>query len=126
MTNRVKCPTCGRTTPDINFCQYCGKPLYSCGVCHTAILKRRTIFCQECGAAVTGDGRVLQSSEKVSWLWWLLPLICIPLVTLPWVGGVIAWAFNRHRDPRKAINILWLGISLTVIFIIIAVVRFFS
>jgi hypothetical protein len=80
------------------------------------------VFCQECGAAVTGDGRVLQSSEKVSWRWWLLPLVSPLLLTLPWVGGVIAWTFNRHRDPRKATNILWLGISMTIIFIIFLVI----
>ena len=51
-------------------------------------------------------------------------MICPLLLTLPWVGGVIAWAFNRHRDPRKALNILWLGISMTIIFVIIAVVTY--
>ncbi len=127
MTKLVKCPTCGRSTPDVSFCQYCARPLYSCTACHSPVLKA-AVFCLECGAASTGEGRGLRSRENVSWIWWLLPLVClIPfLLTLPWVGGAIAWAFNRHRDPHKATNMLWLGISLTVIILIIAVVTYQS
>jgi len=120
MADRVKCPTCGRSTPDESFCQYCGKPLYSCKTCNAVILKGG-IFCYECGAALTGGGKELRSHEHVSWVWWLLPIICLFVGTLPWVGGVIAWALNRRRDPLKATNILWLGISLTVVFLAISI-----
>ncbi|UCG83254.1 MAG: zinc ribbon domain-containing protein [Dehalococcoidia bacterium] len=125
MSKLVNCPTCGRSTPDVNFCQYCGRPLYSCRDCHAPIF-RDTIFCKECGSAVTGEGRELRSQEKVSWMWWLLPLICLLpfLLTLPWVGGAIAWVFIRHRDPQKAVSILWLGISMTAIIIAVAIATY--
>jgi len=54
--------------------------------------------------------------ERTSWAWWLLPL----LFTL--VGGLIAWSLTRYRDPAKATNMLWLGISLTVIETVIGIV----
>ena len=125
MAHRVKCPTCGRNTIDASFCQYCGRPIWSCAACTASIL-REAVFCQQCGAVVTGSGRELISKERTSWVWWLLPLICPPLLTLPWVGGVISWALVRHKNPRKALNILWLGISMTIIILAVAVALVFN
>ncbi len=104
-------------TPDASFCEYCGRALYSCKSCKATIPKN-AMFCPECGAAVTYDGRELKPREHVSWMWWLLPLFPVA----PVIGGIIAWAYNRNRDPGKAASMLWLGISLFVILIVAAVI----
>ena len=119
MADTVKCPTCGRNTPDASFCQYCAKPLYSCKACRAAILKD-AVFCPECGTSVSRDKKELVSREHVSWAWWLLPILVVP--SFNFIGGIIAWAYNRYRDPRKATYMLWLGLSLTLIFLIIEAV----
>ena len=124
MDDTINCPTCGRSTPHASFCQYCGKPLYSCKACQASIL-RESVFCPECGALVSEERRELLSRERVSWTWWLLPLVAPLLLSAPWVGGIVAWAYNRNRNPRKAMAILWLGISLTLILAIVtAVLRY--
>ena len=63
--------------------------------------------------------------ERTSWAWWLLPLL-LAIVYLGWLGGLIAWSLLRYRDPNKATNLLWFGISLTVIEIIVTIVLRFS
>jgi predicted nucleic acid-binding Zn ribbon protein len=93
--------------------------LYSCKSCHAAILKD-AVFCPQCGALVSAEKRELLARERVSWAWWLLPIFAIP--SLNFIGGIIAWAFNRYRDPRKATYMLWLGVSLTLIYLIIQAV----
>ena len=45
---------------------------------------------------------------KPSAAWWLLPIF------LSLIGGVIAWACVKDRDPRMARNCLILGIVFTV------------
>ena len=115
MANMVTCPRCGRSTPIATFCQYCGKSLYACSACGAKITKD-ALFCPECGIAVSKEKRNVVAAERTSWAWWLLPL------ALLWVGGLIAWALNRYRDPGKATSMLWLGISLTVIEIVVGVI----
>jgi hypothetical protein len=48
--------------------------------------------------------------------------ILLSLIGFGWVGGIIAWSMNKYRDPGKATNMLWLGISLTVIEIVVIIV----
>jgi hypothetical protein len=74
MRRNLRCPTCGKTTPDASFCEYCGKPLYSCKACGTTIAKE-ALFCPDCGKAVTQEGREMKARERVSWAWWLLPVV---------------------------------------------------
>ena len=45
----------------------------------------------------------------VSAAWWLLPIF------FSFIGGIIAWAGVKDRDPRMAKNCLILGIILTVV-----------
>ena len=45
----------------------------------------------------------------VSAAWWLLPIF------LSFIGGIIAWACVKDRDPGMAKNCLILGIVLTVV-----------
>ena len=46
---------------------------------------------------------------KPSAAWWLLPIF------FSLIGGIIAWACVKDRDPRMARNCLILGIVLTVV-----------
>ena len=129
MIRNVKCPTCGKSTPDSSFCEYCGKALYSCKACGTTIAKD-ALFCPDCGKAVTVEGRELKARENVSAAWWLLPIIPIFLFSYSTVvglfvgciGGVAAWAFNRKKDPVKARSMLWLGLSFLIISFILIVI----
>jgi hypothetical protein len=64
-------------------------------------------------------GDVRQSSQAgsarrgVSGLWWLLPVL------FGWLGGVIAWAVTRDREPRMARNMLITGIVVSVVLLLI-------
>lgn len=135
MIRNVRCPTCGKSTPDSSFCEFCGKALYSCKACGTTIAKA-ALFCPDCGKAVTQEGREMKARERVSWAWWLLPLLPLVMVTGSldnidyfWggllaasIGGVIAWAANRRRDPEKARSMLWFGLSLFIILALVSVI----
>jgi hypothetical protein len=46
---------------------------------------------------------------KPSAAWWLLPIF------FSFIGGIIAWACVKDRDPRMAKNCLILGIILSVV-----------
>ena len=115
----VTCPGCGRSTPDGSFCQYCGSSLRSCGSCGARISTDAT-FCAECGEPVTKERRETIAAGHTSWSWWLLPLL------LSWIGGIIAWALTRYRDPNKATQMLWFGISLTIILVVVQIVLRFT
>jgi len=52
-------------------------------------------------------------AEKPSAAYWLLP------VFLSWIGGIIAWAVTKDKDPKMAKNMLILGLVLTVVYVII-------
>jgi len=47
-------------------------------------------------------------SHVSSW-WWLAP------VGLMWLGGLIAWLATRERNPDQALNMLLLGVAITVV-----------
>jgi hypothetical protein len=51
--------------------------------------------------------------QSVSGWWWLLPIF------FTWLGGIIAWAVNKNKDPKKARSMLIWGIVLAVIFAVI-------
>jgi hypothetical protein len=48
--------------------------------------------------------------------WWLLPIFFI------WLGGLIAWAVVRDKDPGKARSMLIVGIVLAVLGVILWVI----
>jgi hypothetical protein len=54
--------------------------------------------------------------RPVSAAWWLLPILFGTL------GGIIAWALTRGRDPRVARNMLLTGIALSLILLFIYMV----
>jgi hypothetical protein len=58
----------------------------------------------------------LPSGQPVPAAWWLLPIL------FGTIGGIIAWALTRERDPRMARNMLVTGVafSLVLLFFYIA------
>lgn len=75
----------------------------------------------------------MRAREHVSWSWWLLPILpglmffgWVGLLGMSWVGGLIAWGFNRKRDPEKARSMLWLGLSLLIIGFVISLVLYMT
>jgi len=112
----------------VGACVNCGKMV--CLACRTELQER--VYCQPCAnklfmaksdAVVTPSAPVIQS---VSGWWWLLPIF------FTWLGGLIAWAVTKARDPKKAKSMLiWgivltfiYGIILTIVIIILAVLGF--
>lgn len=84
------------------FCQSCGRE----------IAEPATV-CPNCGAPVRGIAPPGASSwkpvEHVSGAWYLLPL------SFGILGGIIAWAVNRDKDPGRARNLLIFGVLWTLI-----------
>jgi hypothetical protein len=91
----------------------------SCNSCGAKIIDNNQ-FCTECGAHNTSvqpppqyqqqpPPQYPRQSGKPSAAWWLLPIF------FSLIGGIIAWACIKDRDPRMAKNNLILGIILTVL-----------
>jgi len=78
-------------------------------------------FCSNCGAKINSKAVICPScgvqqsvgSENVSSLWYLVPLF------FGFIGGIVAWAVNKDRDPKKARKMLIFGIIWTVLIFII-------
>jgi hypothetical protein len=58
------------------------------------------------GQAAAASTGTAGATRPVSWAWWLLPVL------FSLVGGLIAWAATRQRDPRTARWMLLLGVAL--------------
>jgi ribosomal protein L40E len=94
--------------------KYCRK----CGAANPA----DSSFCEDCGADLSAvkkaasAGRGVQPARAVggtSGAWWLLPIF------FGWLGGLIAWAVVREKDPGKARAMLIVGIILSVLGVIL-------
>jgi len=100
-----------------------------CNNCGSKILEK-TQFCMECGNSLDNPSQTNISTTpqsypqysrqggKPSATWYLLPIF------FSIIGGIIAWACIRDRDPRMAKNNLILGIILTVLPIIVTLIIF--
>ena len=100
-----------------------------CNNCGSKILEK-TQFCTECGNSLDNLSQTNISTTPQSYpqysrqggrpsaAWWLLPIF------FSIIGGIIAWACIRDRDPRMAKNNLILGIILTVLPIIVTLIIF--
>ena len=88
----------------------------SCSSCGAQIIDNNQ-FCIECGAQNINiqqsppqyPQQNYRQGGKPSAAWWLLPIF------FSLIGGIIAWACIKDRDPRMAKNNLILGIVLTVL-----------
>ena len=82
--------------------------------------EKNTKFCSNCGAEIDIKAKICPKCgveqplipEKVSNWWYVLAIF------LGIVGGIIAWAVNKDRNPKKAIRFLIVGLVLPGIYII--------
>jgi hypothetical protein len=107
----------------VGACVNCGKMV--CLACRTELQDR--VYCQPCANKLFVAKSEIQVAapaapaapvvESVSGAWWLLPIF------FTWLGGIIAWAATKARDPKKARSMLTWGIIITVIeFILLGIV----
>jgi hypothetical protein len=104
----------------VGACVNCGKMV--CLACRTELQDR--VYCQPCANKLFMAKSDVQVSsapatpiiQSVSGAWWLLPIF------FTWLGGLIAWAVTKARDPKKARSMLIWGIVLTFIYGIISTI----
>ena len=80
-------------------------------------------FCSNCGAKIDSKAVICPScgvkqatiDEGVSSLWYLVPLF------FGFIGGIVAWAVNKDRNPAKARKMLIFGILWTVLLIVLSI-----
>lgn len=83
--------------------------------------EKKTKFCSNCGAEIDIKAKICPKCgveqpiipEKVSNWWYVLSFF------LGIIGGVIAWAVNKNRNPKKAIRFLITGLVLPIILVIV-------
>ena len=96
------------------FCRSCGKEMAD-----------NAMFCPSCGAPAraaaptTPTAVPWQPSQQVSAAWYLVPLF------FGIIGGIIAWAVTKDRDPRRATNLLIFGLVWTLVPVIIVAAAIF-
>ena len=85
------------------------------------------VFCPSCGAPVrvatptTPAAAPWQPVQGVSAAWYLVPLF------FGIIGGIVAWAVTKDRDPKRATNLLIFGLVWTLVpVIIVAAAIFFT
>jgi|WetSurMetagenome_2_1015567.scaffolds.fasta_scaffold492479_2 uncharacterized Tic20 family protein len=79
-------------------------------------------FCSNCGAKINSKALICPScgvrqaaaAEDVSSLWYLVPLF------FGFIGGIVAWAVNKDRDPKKARKMMIFGILWTVLIVVLS------
>ena len=103
----------------VGACINCGKMV--CVACRTELQDK--VYCQPCAnkifinkADTQGSASSVSSVTPVSGAWWLLPIF------FSWLGGLIAWAVTKARDPKKAKSMLIWGIVLTFIYAILGTI----
>lgn len=82
---------------------------------------KKTKFCSNCGAEIDIKAKICPKCgveqpvipEKVSNWWYICPIF------LGIIGGLVAWVFNKDRNPKKAKHFLVVGIVVFVIWFLI-------
>lgn len=83
------------------------------------------VFCPSCGALARGAAPTSspaspwQPAQHVSGAWYLVPLF------FGIIGGIIAWAVTKDRDPKRATNLLIFGLVWSMVPILIGLAVFF-
>lgn len=123
-----------RNREAVGACVNCGKMV--CVECQTMLGGK--VYCQTCADEIfvkkepekakpgaKAAAKPAAAAESVSGAWWLLPIF------LTWVGGIIAWACTKERNPKKARSMLFWGIGLTFLywalwFVMVLIIAFAS
>ena len=106
----------------IGACISCGKMV--CIACRTELHEK--VYCPPCAnklfVAKADVPTIVPAAtvvQTVSGAWWLLVILPVLFGGWNWIGGIIAWAVNKGKDPKKASSMLTWGIVLSVIWLII-------
>jgi len=109
----------------VGACVSCGKMV--CIACRTELQEK--VYCPACAnklfIAKSDVPAVVDTApavKTVSGAWWLLVILPLLFGGWCWIGGIIAWAVNKDKDPKKARSMLIWGIVLTVIYMILLVI----
>ena len=95
------------------FCQSCGREMAD-----------NAVFCPNCGGPARGVATTAATAapwkpvQHVSAAWYLVPLF------FGIIGGIIAWAVNKDKDPKRARNLLIFGLVWTLVPVIIGLAFF--
>jgi len=109
----------------VGACVSCGKMV--CIACRTELQEK--VYCPTCAnklfiakSDVPVAVDTVPTVKTVSGAWWILVILPLLFGGWNWIGGIIAWAVNKDKDPKKARSMLIWGIVLSVIYIIIAMI----
>lgn len=113
----------------VGACVSCGKMV--CIACRTELQEK--VYCQPCAnklfihkvdAAPVKVETTIQAPvvQSVSGWWWVLVILPFFLGGWNFIGGIIAWAANKNKDPKKARSMLVWGIVLTVICVVLTAI----
>jgi hypothetical protein len=110
----------------VGACISCGKMV--CVACRTELQEK--VYCQPCANKLFVAKSDVQPAKVepapvqtgVSGAWWLLVILPFFFGGWSWIGGLIAWAATKSRDPKKAHSLLIWGIILSVISIVITTI----
>lgn len=112
----------------VGACVSCGKMV--CLACRTELQEK--VYCQPCANKLFVHKETAQpvkveappapQVQNVSGAWWLLVILPLFFGGWSWIGGIIAWAVNKGKDPKKARSMLIWGIVLTVISVVISII----
>ncbi len=95
----------------VGACVNCGKMV--CVACRTELQDK--VYCPPCANKLfvaksdVVSGPVAPAVQSVSGAWWLLVILPILFGGWNWIGGLIAWAVTRNKDPKKARSFLITG-----------------
>lgn len=78
-------------------------------------------FCPNCGSKINSKAVICPScgvkqvavEEDVSSMWYLVPLL------FGFLGGIVAWAVNKDRNPKKARKMMIFGIVWSVLIMVL-------
>ena len=107
----------------VGACVSCGKMV--CIACRTELQEK--VYCPTCANKLfmaKSDVPVAVGTaptvKTVNGAWWILVILPVLFGGWNWIGGIIAWAANKDKDPKKARSMLTWGIVISVIYFFIA------
>jgi len=109
----------------VGACVSCGKMV--CLACRTELQEK--VYCPGCAnklfvskSDVPVTAPATPTVQTVSGAWWLLVILPFLFGGWSWIGGIIAWAVNKNKDPKKAKSMLIWGIALSVVYLILGII----
>lgn len=121
---KMVCTACRHELQEKVYCGPCANKLFVRKDEIQADKTARTPVTQSAQAEPAATSQIIKTTaaspaQPVSGAWWLLPVLLV------FLGGIIAWAATKDRDPKKAKSMLKWGIILTFIYAVIIIAIYF-